>query len=145
MQIPDRAQRWLKGGIRVCSVPFFLVGLEFARIGVLFFFAPEMLREQGFRQDPSFGVRATGLLFFAGAGSLFAWSGWQLIRLARAGLHAAHVGAFAMIGLFWNSIPDGEPSLLNWTGLATSIGIVGYLSIPAVRRLFRASGHAPDN
>lgn len=135
------AQRWMKGGIVVSSVPFFLLGLLLIRTGVLFLVAPELLREQGFLQGASFGVRALGCLFFGGCGGLLTWCGWRLIRLVRRGLGIAHTIAFGMIGMFANGIfVQGDPSLLDITGLATSLFTVGYLSIPAVRRLFRSPG-----
>lgn len=146
MLISARAQRWMKGGIVVSSVPFFLLGLLLIRTGVLFLLAPELLRELGFLQDASFGVRALGLLFLGGCGGLLAWCGWRLIRLVRRGLSITHAIAFGMIGVFANRIfGEGDPSLLDFTGLATSLFTVGYLSAPAVRSLFRNKGAASES
>ena len=128
----------MKAGIVLSSVPFLLMGLLLMGTGMVFLVAPELLRDQGFRQDASFGVRAAGFLFFGVTGGLFARSGWRLIRRRRRGLGIAQALGLGMVGFFANRIlGSGDPSLLNVVGLAASGFTVGYLSVPAVRSLFR--------
>ncbi len=138
-----RADTWLRRGIAISSAPLFLMSLVLMQTGVLLVAAPEALRDEGFRQNLPVGTRVAGLLFFGGTGGMIAWGGWRLIHLARWGLNLAHAMALGVGVSHWKKIfRDGDPSIFNWTWFTICLAIVGYLSVPAVRKLFRDKGRS---
>jgi hypothetical protein len=126
-------------GLVLCSIALLLVGLVFLLTGILFLVAPESLRDAGFRQDMTLGIRVAGLLAFGGVAALLAWNAWRLMHLRSTALEGTRVLALTIAGLFVTRIVDGgASSVFNWVGVVAAVAVAGYLTLPSVRVLFRA-------
>jgi hypothetical protein len=137
------ARRWLVAGVVAAAIPYFLLGFAFLRTGFLYLIAPDALADEGFRQDAPLGTRVAALVFFGGVGAALAWSSWRLVRLKRRGLNVVRGLALALGLLFASRIFRGtDQPYLDWSGLASSIAVAGYLSVSAVRALFRGPARA---
>jgi hypothetical protein len=124
-------------GLVLCAMCFLLAGLVFLGVGILFFVAPESLRDAGFRRDPTPGIRVAGLLMFAGAGALLAWPAWGLIRLRPFAFEIARALALALAVLSLTRIVGGASYVFDWLVLVAGGAVAGYLTLPSVRALLR--------
>jgi hypothetical protein len=138
------ARRWLVAGVAAAAMSCFHLGVGFLRTGVLFLIASDALRDEGFRVDAPLGNRVGPLIFFGGVGTALVWSGWLLVRLKRVGLDVVRGLAVALGLLFASRLVRGtDQPYLDWTVLASSIAVAGYLSVSSVRAVFRGSAR-PD-
>ena len=125
-------------GLVICAITLLVGGVTFLVFGILLCVAPESLRDAGFRANPTLGIRVAGLLVFGVFGALLAWPAWGLLRLKPFAFEVARGVALAVAGLFVTRIVGGGASVtFNWLALVAAGGMAGYLSLPAVRGLFR--------
>ena len=125
-------------GLMLCSMAQFLVGFAFLLTGILFLVAPASLRDAGFRQDATLGIRVAGLLAFGGVGALLVRNAWRLIHLVSSALEVSRAIALTTAVLFVTRIAGGgASSVFNWLGVVAAVAVAGYLTLPSIRVLFR--------
>lgn len=126
-------------GLWLCTMALLLGGLAFLLTGTRFLVAPGSLGDAGFRPDAPLGVRVAGLLAFGGVAALLAWSAWGLMRRRPFALEVTRALALATAGLLVARLTgDGAGAVADGLGAIAAGAAAVYLSMPSVRRLFRA-------